>query len=166
MGKKVVVIFLLLLMSNALGSNPRRNDYPIYLESAVISTYKPKPRPVIPKKYYDTINIKASRYEPVAAQCFGDYTRTGSGKFINFEKLKSRELRWLAVSKDIRIKHKIKYGDAVEIISDNEVISGTWIVEDSMHPRVEGYVDLLSYVGDRLGMKAPTKIKLIIERKK
>lgn len=89
----------------------------------------------------DTIRVTATVYNPVKSQCLGNPLTTADGSIINVAKLNRGEIKWIAVSQDLL---KIfKFGDKVEVISDDELISGVYEVHDTMPKRWTKKIDIL-----------------------
>jgi hypothetical protein len=94
--------------------------------------------------------VTVTRYNPVESQCDSDPLVTADNSKIDLEKLNSGDLRWVAVSRDLR--DKFEYGDVIRIISTDTSISGEYEVHDTMHPRFKNCVDILTTGGQPLGL--------------
>lgn len=106
----------------------------------------------------DVDEVKVSYYHPVSGQCEGNPLITASGDKINLKKLKSGNLRWLAVSRDLRKKYKM--GDTIYVESDNQNIRGYWIVKDVMAKRWRKKVDFLVHPKNHRGIITNSKVKI------
>ena len=96
--------------------------------------------------------IIATKYNPVKEQCDSDPLITADGSKINLKKLNSRELHWLAVSRDLLQECGYHYGDTVIVVSDDPQIDGKeFVIRDTMNPRWTKRIDILSPIGDSLG---------------
>ena len=86
--------------------------------------------------------VTATYYHPVKAQTNSNPLITASGKKIDMEKLRTGELKWIAISRDLlRI---YKYGDVVRITCDHDPsINGDYMITDTMHPRFKATIDIL-----------------------
>ena len=71
---------------------------------------------------------------------------TADGSFIDLEKLNNGELKWIAVSRDLR--SEFHYGDTVILTGG---IEGEFVVRDTMNPKWKSRVDILSPIGDSKG---------------
>lgn len=80
-------------------------------------------------------------YHPEEAQCDSTPLCTADMSVIDVEKLEGGELRWIAVSRDL----KQLMGDSVYLKSDNKNIEGSWVVHDLMNRRFKNRVDILTH---------------------
>ena len=83
---------------------------------------------------------------------------TASGKRINNTKLKNKQIRWVALSRDM-FKY-YKFGDIIKVESSNKQLNGLWVVMDKMGENRWRRIDFLTYDGETLGMKKPTKVRI------
>lgn len=98
----------------------------------------------------DVIHIvTVTKYNPTVDQCDSDPLITADGSFIDTVKLKNREIKWIAISRDLR--SVFQYGDTV-VLSGTGSNDGEYIVRDTMNPKWKSRVDILSPVGDSKGM--------------
>lgn len=106
----------------------------------------------IEKDYCEDISnyliVTVTKYNPVPEQCDSDPLITADGSYIDTLLLMKGNLRWIAISRDLR--EYFNYGDTV-IIKNNSEIEGEYVVRDTMNPRWKMRVDLLSPRGDSLG---------------
>ena len=102
---------------------------------------------------------RASTYNPVASQCDSDPFTTACGAIIDTVKLKNKELRWCALSRDlIYDEHRqklhdydktifrgfFKFGDTIVVESiSSPQINGKWVVLDCMNARYKRSIDFL-----------------------
>lgn len=100
--------------------------------------------------------VTATYYNPVKSQCQGNPLITADGSKINLKKLRNKEIRWIAVSRDL-LKY-YNYGDTVIIASSNDKLSGEWIVRDCMNKRFRRRIDFLSH--DKKFMDKPEIVKI------
>jgi 3D (Asp-Asp-Asp) domain-containing protein len=98
------------------------------------STYFPMPA------VYKT--IKATYYQPLKGQCDASPLETATGYHIDLKKLKNKQIRILAVSRDLLKKYP--YHSEI-YIHQPEHLRGCWKVEDTMNKRFKNKIDLLSY---------------------
>lgn len=84
-------------------------------------------------------------YHPVIGQCDNDPLLTASNKRIDTLKLRSGELRWIALSRDMLRGWggSLQYGDTVHLSSGDHTIDGTWVIQDTMNKRYQRFGDLL-----------------------
>lgn len=87
----------------------------------------------------NTYKMKATYYIPGK----GCGWVTASGDRINYEKLKSFQIRWVALSPDMFTKHGFKMGDVIEVITDVEELAGLWIVKDKSAQCNKNHIDFL-----------------------
>jgi len=112
-----------------------------------------------PAKSYDTIDIiRATTYNAVTGQCDSTPFNTADGSFIDANLLYEKELRWVALSRDL-IKDEyrdglymnrnhwrgyFKFGDTIVVSSVSSLqINGKWVVHDCMAPKYKKSVDFL-----------------------
>ena len=101
-------------------------------------------------------------YNPVSSQCDADPLITADMSKINLEKLKNREIKWIAVSRDLLKNYNM--GDTVIIESKNPRINGEWVIHDKMNKRFTKRIDLLVASGDKYyNLKMPKEV--IIKKK-
>lgn len=86
--------------------------------------------------------IKATYYQPLSGQCDASPLETATGYKINLKKLKSKQIRILAVSRDLLKKYP--YHSEI-YIHQPKYLRGCWKVEDTMNKRFKNKIDLLSY---------------------
>ncbi len=92
-----------------------------------------------PKKMF---NVTGTVYWPVKEQTNSNSLVTADGSVIDLGKLKSGEIRWIAVSRDLL--KEFSYGDTVLLESKkNPEINGRWIIHDTMNKRHKMMVDIL-----------------------
>lgn len=93
--------------------------------------------------------VTVTKYNPVVGQCDADPLITADGSFIDTLKLKNGDLKWIAISRDLR--SDFNYGDTVIIYSDCGEIDGEYVVHDTMNARWKSRIDILSPKGDSRG---------------
>ena len=101
--------------------------------------------------YLDTINyfnVVATKYNPVLEQCDSDPLITADGSYIDTLSLMKGDLKWVAISRDLR--KYFNYGDTI-VVENSPEIDGEYVVHDTMNPRWKSRIDLLSPRGDSLG---------------
>lgn len=100
---------------------------------------------VIDSIQVDTIpfkKIKATYYNPTKGQCDKTPLITGSGYKINLRKLKNKEIKIVAVSRDLlRI---YPYGSTIYVHQPVH-LRGHYKVEDTMNSRFRNRIDFLVY---------------------
>ena len=99
-------------------------------------------------------------YNAVPSQCSGDHLITADGSKIDIHKLENGKLKWCAVSRDI-LKNGYKYGDRVEILSSDPLISGIYEIHDTTSPRFTRRIDILMPETIRTGKWTDVKIRKI-----
>ena len=96
--------------------------------------------------------VTVTRYNPVESQCNSQPLITADMSKISLSKLKRGEIRWIAVSRDLRKIYK--YGDVVEIKAkngDDDSINGLYEVHDTMNKRFTDRIDILTHVDNPHG---------------
>lgn len=96
------------------------------------------------------VKVTATVYNPVENQCDSDPLVTADNSKIDLEKLNSGQLKWIAVSRDLR-KH-FKYGSRVRIkCKSDPSINGIYEVRDTMNERFFECIDILMPIGQTKG---------------
>ena len=86
--------------------------------------------------------IKATYYNPTSGQCDKTPLVTGSGYKINLKKLKNKEIKVIAVSRDLLKIYP--YGSTIYVHQPVH-LRGTYKVEDTMNSRFRNRIDFLVY---------------------
>jgi 3D (Asp-Asp-Asp) domain-containing protein len=86
--------------------------------------------------------IKATYYNPTSGQCDKTPLVTGSGYKINLKKLKNKDIKVVAVSRDLLKVYP--YGSTIYVHQPVH-LRGTYKVEDTMNKRFTKRIDFLSY---------------------
>lgn len=95
-------------------------------------------------------------YNPCESQCDSDPLITADMSKIDIKKLNNRDIRWIAVSRDLLEKYSM--GDTVIIESPNPRVNGKWVIHDKMNKRFEKRIDLLVADKDNYyNLKMPKK---------
>lgn len=95
-------------------------------------------------------------YNPCESQCDSDPLVTADMSKIDIDKLNNRDIRWIAVSRDLLEKYSM--GDTVIIESPNPRINGEWVIHDKMNKRFTKRIDLLVAERDEYyDLKMPKK---------
>ena len=89
-------------------------------------------------------------YNATESQCDGTPFVTASNKVIDTALLNSHQLRWVAISRDL--KKYYNFGDTIYVESENECLNGKWVVQDLMNRRYYRYVDFLVPLDDTLNI--------------
>jgi hypothetical protein len=99
--------------------------------------------------------LTCTPYQPVPEQCQGNPLITADGSHIDTVALRSGELRWCALSRDLlkRWGGRFDYGDSLYIAHPR--LGGWWVVRDCMAGRFTNSVDLLTW--EKVG-----KVKVVI----
>ena len=114
---------------------------------------------------YSTVKIKqspfiqldrATTYYCNVSQCDNDPFTTADGSVIDPIKLKNKQIRWCALSRDLiwdeyrQTIHKqgfrglFEFGDTIVVKSNsNPQINGKWVVHDTMNKRYTRSIDFL-----------------------
>lgn len=109
------------------------------------------------------MKVTVTRYNPEPSQCYGDPLVTADNSRIDLEKLEAGNLKWVAVSRDLRKYYP--YGSKIVILSDDPDIRGIWEVHDTMHEKWKARIDLLSPSSIRTGKWHNIDISLVDEEK-
>ena len=86
---------------------------------------------------------------------------------IDLVKLRRKELKWVAVSRDL--VGISRYGDIIELTATgkgSKRINGRYIVHDTMNPRFTNRVDILTAVGEEMGMWENVTVKLVSRKQR
>ena len=86
--------------------------------------------------------IKATYYNPTSGQCDKTPLITGSGYKINLKKLKNKEIKVVALSRDLLKQYP--YGSTIYVHQPVH-LRGTYKVEDTMNKRFSNRIDFLVY---------------------
>ena len=134
----------------------------VALATSCAHSYKPKVihrhiERISHQKRNVTTHVTLTCYQPVREQCNSGPTTTADGSHINLKKLKRKELRWCAVSRDLLFlfpkgKEKIVYIEGY----------GKYKVKDLMNRRYTHHVDILQHPSNsRLVLKKGVKITIL-----
>lgn len=104
--------------------------------------------------------VTVTRYNPERSQCDDDFLITADNSEIDLRKLNSGKLKWVAISRDLRAH--IPYGSKI-LVSGEPEIEGVWEVHDTMNPRFNNRIDLLSPSSIRKGKWENVKISLLVQ---
>jgi 3D (Asp-Asp-Asp) domain-containing protein len=86
--------------------------------------------------------IKATYYNPTSGQCDKTPLITGSGYKINIAKLKNKEIKVVALSRDLLKQYP--YGSTIYVHQPVH-LRGHYKVEDTMNSRFKNRIDFLVY---------------------
>ena len=86
--------------------------------------------------------IKATYYNPTSGQCDKTPLITGSGYKINLKKLKNKNIKVVALSRDLLKIYP--YGSEIYVHQPVH-LRGFWKVEDTMNKRFSNKIDFLVY---------------------
>ncbi len=107
-----------------------------------------------------TLNVNGTYYYPGGKLAW----KTASGDRIDSDKLKNREIRWVAVSPDV-FAAGFKMGDTIVVQCDKAPrLNGKWVIKDRMGKRTHRSVDFLVARGDTQGL--PGRMSLTISKVK
>lgn len=87
-------------------------------------------------------NYTVTVYNAVSNQCNENHLITADGSIIDPQKVEDGTIKWVAVSRDM-LKDGYKYGDKIEIISEDPLISGIYEIHDTMAKRFTKRIDIL-----------------------
>lgn len=100
-------------------------------------------------------------YNPVEGQCDDSPLITANNSRIDLGKLRRKEIRWMALSRDLlkRWHGEFNYGDTVLLDAGDSDIDGLWVINDNMNQRWRKRGDLLFHSDSRsTGMWKNVKI--------
>ena len=108
-------------------------------------TYEGKAIDPMPYINCKPINVKATMYHPVEAQCDSDPLITADGSKIHPYEVS--DWNWIAVSQDLLKKNGgvFEYGDQVYIKGTHK--DGIYTIRDCMHKRKTNQIDFLESIG-------------------
>lgn len=102
--------------------------------------------------------VLATKYNPVPGQCDSDPLVTADNSKIDLTLLENYELRWIAISRDL--KEHYNFGDTVYVDCDNPKLCGHWVIHDVMNKRFTKRIDFLCPVDDNYEFNKPTKVTI------
>lgn len=91
-------------------------------------------------------SVTITWYNPVVSQCDSDPLVTADMSRIDLDALGKREIRWIAVSRDLLGDYSM--GDTIYLESPNPKINGEWVIHDVMNRRFTKRIDLLVDIND------------------
>lgn len=104
-----------------------------------------------------TTHCTITTYNPTKAQCNDDNLTTANGTKINTAKLKKKQVRYVAVSRDML--WCLPYGSRIHIEG-----LGEFEVVDTMHPRFNHYIDVMQHSSDKNFKLCNVKVTLLKKR--
>lgn len=102
--------------------------------------------------------VIGTKYNSDPAQCWGDHTITADNSKIDLKKLAKHELKWIAISRDLR-RH-LNFGDTVIIEGGNPKLNGEWVVKDLMNKRYTNRIDFLVPKNDKYNFNQPSAFRI------
>ena len=99
-------------------------------------------------------------YNAVPSQCSGNHLKTADGSLIDTHALENGTLKWCAVSRDM-LRNGYRYGDKIEILSADPLISGVYEIHDTTAPRFTRHIDILMPSRIKTGKWNGVKIRKI-----
>lgn len=103
-----------------------------------------------------TLNVNGTLYHPGGGLSW----HTASGDKIDNEKLKKREIKWVAASPDV-FAAGFKMGDTILVKCDNvPQLNGKWVIKDRMGKRTHRMIDFLMARGDTYGMRGRASLTI------
>lgn len=107
-----------------------------------------------------TLNVKGTYYYPGGKLSW----YTASGDRIDNDKLKKREIKWVAASPDV-FAAGFKMGDTIRVQCERcPQLNGKWVIKDRMAKRTRRMLDFLIARGDSYGMNG--RVPLTISKVK
>lgn len=103
-----------------------------------------------------TLNVNGTLYHPGGKLSW----RTASGDLIDNEKLKKREIKWVAASPDV-FAAGFKMGDTILVNCESvPELNGKWVIKDRMGKRTHRLIDFLMAKGDTYGMRGRASLTI------
>ena len=104
----------------------------------------------------DTLDVRATMYHPVEAQCDSDPLVTADGSII--DPYCVSDWNWIAVSRDLLVSGGgcFNYGDSVYVIAGHK--TGWYTIHDTMHKRKRKQIDFLESIGTEVYRYTETKL--------
>jgi len=135
-----IIISIFFILNEGTGSN--KEYYDPYLED-----YSYNSENFISDSMYEAMEsgrriVTATVYNPTKGQCDDTPLITADLSKIDLEKLNKGELKWIAISQDLRKYYK--YGSRVTLtFPNNPELNGSYEIHDTMNSRYENYIDIL-----------------------
>ena len=147
----------------------RAQERVIEIENEISKVIKENPDLFLDNQFKDSIlreigyyKVTATVYNPVSGQCDDSPLITADCSKIDLEQLRSGELKWVALSRDLL--EYFNYGDKIYIHSKSDPsINGIYEVHDTMNIRYTNYIDILKPVDQKYGKWNDVVIKKIEE---
>ena len=111
---------------------------------------------VVNKSTEEIHSVTATYYHAVKSQCKGNHLITADGSRIDKSKLRSKKIRWVAVSRDLI--SKFGYGSKIYVFSDNDQLRGEWEVHDTMNKKYKKRIDFLIHESHKPPFDKPEKL--------
>lgn len=102
--------------------------------------------------------VIGTKYNSDPAQCWGDHTITADNSKIDLRKLAKHELKWVAISRDLR-KH-FNFGDTIIVEGGIPKLNGEWVVKDLMNKRYTSRIDFLVPKKDKYDFNQPSAFRI------
>lgn len=148
-------------------ANQKENVQSMTAEEIAAEVINNNPELFLNREFTDSVlksagyhKVTATVYNPVCGQCDKDPLITADCSKIDPELLKSGELKWVAISRDL-LEH-FNYGDVIELMSISDPsINGVYEIHDTMNKRFKNYIDILKPCGKSLGKWDDVVIKKV-----
>lgn len=105
-------------------------------------------------------HVTITCYQPVRSQCAGNPLITSDGSKIDLNKLKRKQIRWCAVSRDLLYLFPKDKPKRIKI-EGRTGLNGIWEVKDVTNKRFKHRVDILIHPQDKTRFKH-NNVKIII----
>lgn len=102
--------------------------------------------------------VIGTKYNAESSQCDDSPLITADNSKIDLRKLNRHELKWIAISRDL--KKQFDFGDTVIVECDNPRLNGEWIVKDVMNKRFTKRIDFLVPRKDKYNFHQPTAFRI------
>ena len=131
----------------------------IFIFSVAFIWKAPKPKkytePILDPIPEEELEVTMTVYNPVSSQTDSTPLITADNSTISLEKLKSGELKWIAISRDLL--ETFSFGEKIVIPSGRHGLGGVYEIHDLMNSRFTKRIDVLVYSG--MGKYEGIKIK-------
>lgn len=173
--KKYLLLICIILVCSLIIISSQKSETEQVTQIYVVSTQSQQ------DFEYDTIHIeRATTYNAVSSQCDNNPLTCADGTFIDLNKLKEEEIKYVALSRDLiwneerqnlfsnqnHWRGPIEFGDTIKIYSEShQNLNGEWIVHDCMNARYSNSIDFLfDPKNNKPKLGIGTDIKIILKK--
>lgn len=138
--KLFFLIVVALLSLHVIMVNIRLYNIQTMVERMVDEERRENLKKVVEEDIANIVMVNLTYYHPVAEQCDSTPLITADNSRIDLEKLKAGQIKWCAISQDL--KRKFPFGSKINIDG-----VGEYYVRDVMNQRHRNRIDILVYPG-------------------